>query len=101
MGAPARALRETVGNDAMADLQTFIEEAGQQAKDEMLLVAGERFERRPGDTVGGLRIDMAKEFADVKVQLASTRAEVPKWSFLFWIGQVAVMTAIMSALLAE
>jgi hypothetical protein len=110
MGAAVRALRERLGNEAMADLQTFVENAGRQAKEEMLSVAGERFERRLADEVGALRIDMAKEFADVKVALACTRAdvkaelalsraEVLKWSFLFWIGQVAAVGAVLAFLL--
>ena len=121
MGAAVRALRERLGNEAMADLQTFVENAGRQAREEMLSVAGERFERRLADEAGALRTDMAKEFADVKValawtradvnaelaltradfkaELASTRAEVLKWSFLFWIGQVAAIGAVLAFLL--
>jgi hypothetical protein len=165
MGAAVRALRETLGHEAMADLQTVVEDACRQAKDEMILVAGERFERRLGEEIGALRIDMAKEFADVRVELATfrsdvkgefatirsdfkaelttfrsevkaefatirsdfkaelvtvrsdfkaelvtvrsdvkaelalTRTEVLKWSFLFWIGQVAAVGAVMAFLL--
>ena len=110
MGAAVRALRERVGNDAMADLQIFVEEAGRQARDEMRLVSGERFERRLGAEIGALRVDIAREFADVKVAVASTRsdvkaelaltrADVLKWSFLFWIGQLAAVGAVMAFLL--
>ena len=62
------------------------------------------------DEIGALRVDMAREFADVKVAVASTRsdvkaelaltrADVLKWSFLFWIGQVAAVGAVMAFLL--
>jgi len=46
---------------------------------------------------------MAKEFADVRretaVGLAESHAHLLKWSFLFWIGQVAAMSAMMAFLL--
>jgi len=72
-----------------------------------------------------LRVEMAKEFADVRsematqfaaargetaaefahvrretaVGLAESHAHLLKWSFLFWIGQVAAMSAMMAFLL--
>lgn len=44
-------------------------------------VFGERFERRLAEETGRLRFDLIK------------------WSFLFWIGQLAALTAILSALI--
>src|SRR6185312_6152066 len=107
-----------------------------QWKDDVLAVAGERFERRLAEEIGALRIDMAKEFAAVRVDmakefaavrsematqfagvrsemaaefsnvrretavgLAQSHADLLKWSFLFWVGQVAAMGAMMAFLL--
>jgi len=109
-----RALREKLGDDGMAELQIVVSNAGRQWKDDVLAVAGERFERRLAEEIGGLRIDMAKEFAALRVEmakefadvrretavgLAESHAHLLKWSFLFWIGQVAAMSAMMAFLL--
>jgi hypothetical protein len=101
--ASVRSLRETLGDDGMVGLHTFVDDAGRQWKDDVLLLAGERFERRLAQEVGALRTDMAKEFAAVRVemaqQFAAMRIEILKWSFLFWIGQFAAITGTMAFLL--
>jgi hypothetical protein len=48
-------------------------------------IAVERFDRRLSEETGKLRLD----FAEMKVDLL-------KWSFLFWIGQVAVLAGIIA-----
>jgi hypothetical protein len=121
MAAVIRALEEKLGDEGMAGLQSFVDDAGQRWKDEVLSIAVERFERRLGAEIGAFRgdmakefaasrvdmakefaasrVDMAKEFAAVRVELAEARASLLKWSFLFWIGQVAVVSGVMTLLL--
>ena len=69
----------------------------------MLTLAGERFERRLAEEIGALRVDMAKEFASLRVEMAKefaeTRVGLLKWSFVFWIGQFAAISAMMALLL--
>jgi len=87
-----RVLREKLGNEAMVGLQTFVDDAGRQWREDVLTIAGERFERRLAQEIGTLRVDMAKEFATMRVELL-------KWSFLFWIGQFAAVSGMMAFLL--
>ncbi len=105
-----RALREKLGNEAMVGLQVFVEDAGRQWKDDVLVIAGERFERRLGHEIGtfrlevakelaAMRVETAKEFAALRVELATTRVSLLKWSFLFWIGQFAAVSGMMAFLL--
>jgi hypothetical protein len=35
----------------------------------------------------------------VRQEIANTRVEMLKWSFLFWLGQVATMAALMAFML--
>lgn len=53
----------------------------------MLTMATERFERRLIDETAKFRVEMAKY-----------RFEVIKWMFLFWLGQIAAMAAIVNFL---
>ena len=53
-------------------------------------LATESFERRLSDEMGKLRLD-----------LAEMRFEILKWSFLFWIGQVAVIAGVFSLLVSR
>lgn len=121
MAAAVRALREKLGDEAMGGLQTFVDDAGRKWKDEVLALATERFNNRLGEEIGAFRLEMAKEFAAVRVEtakeFAAVRGEMAKefaamrvdlaakevnlvrWSFLFWVGQLAAMTGIMTLLL--
>jgi hypothetical protein len=51
-------------------------------------IATESFERRLAEETAKLRLDMA----NMKFELVS-------WNFLFWIGQLAAMTGILSLML--
>jgi hypothetical protein len=70
MESAVRILRGKLGDDAMSDLQTLLDDTGRQWKDDVLAITGERFERRLTEEIGALRVDMAKEFAAVRVDMA-------------------------------
>ena len=53
-------------------------------------IATESFERRLGEETSILRRDMAE-----------LKFDILKWNFLFWIGQLAAMTAILSLMLRD
>ncbi len=36
--------------------------------------------------------------AELRVEMSAFKAEIIKWMFLFWIGQIAVTTAIFKLL---
>jgi hypothetical protein len=106
-----RALRERLGDSGMEELKGVINDAGKQWKDDVLAVAAERFEHRLVQEMAAMRVDMAKESAalrtDMAKEFAAVRTEMArdlgrvennllKWSFLFWIGQVAAIAAIGS-----
>jgi hypothetical protein len=58
----------------------------------VLNVAAERFERRLTEEVSGLRVDIVRELHGIRVDLF-------KWSFLFWIGQVAAVVGVLTFML--
>jgi hypothetical protein len=97
--ASVLALRERLGDESMSGLQTLLDDAGRQWKDNVLSMSGERFERRLAQEIGGLRVDMAKEFAAFRTEMAKgfadVRTDVVKWAFLFWIGQFAATSGMM------
>jgi len=68
-----------------------------------LNLAAKRFERRLIEEVSRLRLEFHDGLAGVRVelheQLATTRVETFKWSFLFWIGQVAATGLLLAYML--
>jgi hypothetical protein len=81
-----RPLREKLGEEGTDALVTLINEAGESNKKAVVEVVEERFERRLTEEIGKLRTDMA-----------DLRANLIQWMFLFWIGQIGVLTGILFA----
>ena len=79
-----------LGQDAARELSEILDSDWQAWSERVLTLTTERFERRLIDEVAKLRVDLAKD-----------RFEVLKWMFLFWIGQLAAMSAVMSFLLRK
>ena len=69
----------------------------------VLSLAGERFERRLTQEVAGLEIRLRREIQDgftaLRRELSDLRAETLKWSFVFWIGQLAAIAGLLSFML--
>ena len=73
-------VRHKLGDEASDGLVTMFADAHR--------LATESFERRLGEETAKLRLDIA----DLKFDLL-------KWSFLFWIGQIAVLISVLSWML--
>lgn len=46
-----------------------------------------------------LREDLIKGFAEIRDEMAALRVELLRWSFAFWIGQVAATAGLMALLI--
>ena len=42
---------------------------------------------------------LSEELSKLRLDMSNLKFDLLKWCFLFWIGQLAAMTAIMTALL--
>jgi hypothetical protein len=87
----------------------------------MLNAEAERFERRLTEEISGLRVELHEQIAGVRAEMyrelqalrlelhdglaavrhemGIMRADMLKWSFLFWVGQVATIAALLSYML--
>jgi hypothetical protein len=83
------ALRTELGNDATFGLIELLETERKDAGQQMLGTAADRFERRLAEELARFRQDIVKE-------LATTRVEQLRWSFVFWIGQVGAFAALLA-----
>ena len=94
-GVPA-ALRERLGQEATAGLLEFSQTTGRAWREDVLSVVTDRFERRLTEEISGLRVDMANGFASLRQEIAVTKVDLIKWSFVFWTGQVVVLGGLMA-----
>jgi len=78
-------LRSKLGDDGTKELVNLINQATKGLRENIGETVAERLERRLAETKGCLE----KQIADVK-------ADLIKWMFVFWVGQIAVMIGILS-----
>lgn len=81
-------LRSKLGEEGTKELVALINQAARSLKENVSETASERLERRIAET----KSDLVKE-------IVNTRADMIKWMFIFWIGQIGVMTGVVFGLL--
>jgi hypothetical protein len=108
------ALRERLGPNATTGLLQVFDLERRTWSDDVLSISAERFERRLVETIahseaalrqeiGQLEVRLQQELSQMEVrilrEMATGRVDLLKWSFVFWIGQVVAVSAVMSAML--
>jgi hypothetical protein len=97
------ALRDRLGHEGTIGLLELVDAEKREWSDAVLTAAADkitlavnaaadRYERRLAEELSGLRTAIVREIHDGRV-------EIIKWSFLFWIGQVAVIAGLLAVLL--
>src|SRR5262245_22735747 len=86
-------VRTKFGDDATFGLIERLDSEKKDWSEHVLIAATDRFERRLTHEISLLRQDFCgalhEGLAAVRGELANTRVEIIRWSFVFWIGQVA------------
>jgi hypothetical protein len=102
-GPVPRVLAERLGIGATQGLVSLLASTRAEWTDEIVTIAAERFERRLTDEISALRIDVTRELSAVRQDftrdLSNVRVELLKWSFLFWVGQVAATAGLLAYML--
>ena len=117
-----KTLREQLGDQATDALVDLLNQVLEDSRREAFAVVEEKFERRLSEELAvtnqhiietksaleqqiaelEARFDakLAETKAELQVQIASVRADMIRWMFIFWVGQLAAMTGILYALLS-
>ena len=62
----------------------------------VLAVASDRFERRLAEELADLRVELGKDIAGLRREMSNMRVELLRWSFVFWLGQITVIAAMLT-----
>ena len=98
-GRMPAALRARLGDDATFGLIEILDSERKDWSDQVLTAAADRFERRLSEEISTLRVELHDGLLSVRQELATTRVEMLKWSFLFWLGQVAATAGLLGFML--
>ena len=84
-------VREKLGNAASDGLMNMFAEVHRMGE--------ERLDRRMAEVLATIDRRLAETTAALRTDMATLKFEILKWNFLFWIGQLAALTAILSVML--
>ena len=107
-------LRERLGDEGSTALADFVESYGDWWQDRVTtdytkqldlrvqtLLTKADFDARvqtlvTKDEFVNFRLELKDEFIQLRKEMANQRVEILRWSFLFWIGQVAATVGLIS-----
>jgi hypothetical protein len=92
-------LMERLGDKGARALADMLHASNRVRQDDVLEKTAERFERRLVEETSKLRVDMAQLRTDLHGEIVSSRFELIKWNFVFWIGQVVALAGVISLML--
>ena len=92
-------LIERLGENGAKALVDMLHANNRACQDDVLEKTAERFERRLVEETSKLRVDMAELRTDLHGEIVSSRFELVKWNFVFWIGQVVALAGVISLML--
>mgnify|MGYP001142844104 FL=1 len=77
-----KAIREKLGDEGAEALTELFNKIDDRSKEDIIELAEQRFEKR---------------LAQLDVKIERVRADLIKWMFIFWVGQVGVLIGILFA----
>jgi len=101
-------LREKLGDEAVESLINLINQSQAEQKNGILAFVEEKFERRLSEEISQLEVRLSQRISGVESKLSQTesgltqkisetRADLIKWMFIFWVGQVGMLLGILFA----
>lgn len=91
------ALRDRLGENATRDLEDVLEQQRDAWRDDVVNAISERLDYRFKECAK--REEMTEAFSRVARQIAETKVDILRWSFAFWIGEVATIAVLLSYML--
>lgn len=86
-------LREKLG-DAASDADGLV-----MMFAEAYRIGTEQLDRRIAEVSATFNRTLDEEMSKLRLEMAAMKFDLLKWNFVFWIGQLAAMTAILSLML--
>ena len=91
-----KVLRERLGEEGADSLIALINKADEEVKEDILVFVEEKFEKRLTEEIGKVNERISKEIAGLTNLISEVKADMIKWMFIFWVGQIGVIIGILS-----
>ena len=79
------ALLKNTNKEEQKELADFFDKIVKSSSEATIIAVEEKFERR-----------LTEEIAKLDKKISETKAELIKWMFIFWAGQIIVLVTVLS-----
>ena len=97
-------LRDKLGPEGAKALADLLNETSVRTRENVIEMAADRFERRLAEEmtglrseIGSLRLETHSEIGKLRVDMGAFEGRITRWMFVFWIGQIGALLAILFA----
>ena len=90
-------MREKLGEDGADSLVELLNRVSNHTRDDVLTFVEEKFEHRLSEEVAKINQRITDEIGMVRTDMHALRADLIKWMFIFWAGQIGVILGILFA----
>ncbi len=101
-------LKDKLGDDGVNSLIHLLNQTQKDQKEDILEFVEDKFERRLSEEIskvneriteetGKMDKRITEEITKLDNKIEHTRADIIKWMFIFWVGQVTVITGLLFA----
>ena len=90
-------LKDKLGDDGVDSLIHLLNQAQKDQKENVLEFVENKFERRLSEEISKVNKRITEEISKLDNKIEHTRADIIKWMFIFWVGQVTVITGLLFA----
>lgn len=91
-----RVLRQKWGDDVVDAVIELFNKSNLKLKEDVLFVE-DKFERRLTEEMSKVNQRITEEISKVNEKISESHANLIKWMFIFWIGQIGVILGILFA----
>jgi hypothetical protein len=92
-----RVLRQKWDDDVIDAVVELLNKSNLKLKEDVLVFVEDKFERRLTEEMSKVNQKITEEISSVNQKISESHANLIKWMFLFWIGQIGVILGILFA----
>ena len=88
-------LSDKLGSDTPEAMFKYIDNKTERSVEATITLATKNDLANVRDEIANVKYDLSKEISNVRKEAGETKADIIKWMFIFWIGQVGATLAIV------
>jgi len=92
-----RVLRQKWGEDEVDAVIELINKSNSRLKEDVLVFVEDKFERRLTEEMAKINQRITEEISKVNQKISESHANLIKWMFIFWVGQIGMILGILFA----